>query len=126
MAKKEVITLKDILKRKDFFEKRKNETRELYIKSLDANIIISKADKELCMDVLDMEDSAEADRYFVYEIIKEPNLHDTSLHETFGVKNPLDIVDKIFDPGEVSSIAKEGLAFAGYTDSVEVVNEIKN
>lgn len=126
MDKKEVITLKDILKRKDFFEKRKNETKELYIKSLDANIVISKPTKELCIDVLDMEDTSEGDRYFIYEIIKEPNLHDTELHKEFNVKNPLDIIDKIFDPGEISGIAKEGLKFAGYTDGVMAVEDIKN
>ena len=126
MVKKDVITLKDILKRKDYFENKRNETKELYIKSLDANIVINKPEKELCMECIDMEDASEGDRYFVYEIIKEPNLHDTELHEAFGVKVPTDIVDKIFDPGEIAGIAKEGMEFAGYFNSVKAIDDLKN
>lgn len=123
---KKVVTLKDILKRKEFFENKKNQTMELFIKSLDGNIVIDKPDRELCMECIDMEDSLEGDKYFVYEIVKEPNLRDTELHEAFGVKVPSDIVDKIFDPGEISNIAKEGLKFAGYLDSVEAIDNLKN
>lgn len=124
--KNEVVTLKDILKRKEFFENKKNQTKELFVKSLGGNIVISKPDKELCVECIDMEDSIEGDKYFVYEIVKQPNLQDTGLHEAFGIKVPTDIVDKIFDAGEISNIAKEGLRFAGYLDSVEVVEDLKN
>lgn len=125
-TEKKVVTLKDILKRKEFFENKKNQTMELFVKSLDGNIVISKPDRELCMDCLDMEDPSEGDRYFVYEIVKEPNLQSTELHEAFGVDVPMDIIDKIFDPGEVSSIAKEGMKFAGYIDSVKTIEDLKN
>lgn len=124
--KNKVVTLKDILKRKEFFESKKNQTMELFVKSLDGNIVISKPDRELCMECIDMEDSLEGDKYFVYEIVKQPNLQDTGLHEAFGVTVPTDIVDKIFDAGEISNIAKEGLKFAGYLDSVEVIEDLKN
>lgn len=125
MAKKNVLTLKDILNRKDYFNNKKNETRELYIKSLDANIVISKPDTALCSDCIDMEDNHESNKYFVYEIVLEPNLKDTKLHEEFGLDDPLDIVDKIFDTGEVAGIATEGMKFAGFYDGVEVA-ELKN
>lgn len=124
--KNQVVTLKDILKRKEFFENKKNQTMELFVKSLDGNIVISKPDRELCMDCLDMEDASEGDRYFVYEIVKEPNLQSTELHEAFGVDVGIDIIDKLFDPGEIASIAKEGMKFAGYIDSVKTVEDLKN
>lgn len=124
--KNKVVTLNDILKRKEFFENKKNQTMELFVKSLDGNIVISKPDRELCTECIDMEDSSEGDRYFVYEIVKSPNLQAPELHEAFGVDVPIDIIDKIFEPGEVSNIAKEGLKFAGYLDSVEVVEDLKN
>ena len=38
----------------------------------------------------------------------------------------MDIVDEIFDPGEVANISKEIVRMAGYIDSVEVVKNIKN
>lgn len=126
MVKKNVVTLKDILKRKEYFENKKNETKELYVRSLDGNIVISKPDRDLCMESLEMEDASEGDRYFVYEIVKEPNLHDTELHEAFGVKVPIDILDKLFDPGEISAIAKEGMEFAGYFNAVKAIDDLKN
>lgn len=124
--KNQVITLNDILKRKDFFENKKNQTMELFVKSLDGNVVISKPDRELCMEALDMEDSAEADKFFVYEIVKQPNLQDTQLHEAFGIKVPTDILDKIFDPGEIAGIAREGMRFAGYFDGVQTIEDLKN
>lgn len=123
--KKEIITINDILKRKEFFKDKKNETMELEIRSLDANIVIAKPDKELCADCFDM-DEKEADRYLVYEVVKEPNIKDKELQEAFGVQVPIDILEEIFEPGEISSIAKEALRFAGYYDSVKVVEDIKN
>ena len=46
MAKKEVLSLKDILKRKEYFKNKKNETKELYVKGLDGNIVITKIIKK--------------------------------------------------------------------------------
>lgn len=41
--------------------------------------------------------------------------------------DPLDILDKIFEPGEVVNISKAALSFAGYVDdSVKAVEELKN
>ena len=126
MANKPVLTLKDILKRKEFFEKKSQETMELEIRELNANIVISKPDKELCVDCLEMEDAADGDRYLVYEIVKEPNLKDPELQKEFGCVSPIDIVDVIFSPGTVAGIAKEGMRFAGYFDGVKVVEDLKN
>lgn len=126
MAKKDVITLKDILNRKEFFKKKKTETTELYIKSLDANIVINKPDESLCSDCIDMDDNSESNKYFVYEIVKEPNLKDEELQKGFGVTNPLDIVTELFSPGEIAGIATEGMKFAGFYGGVETVNELKN
>ena len=122
---KTVLTVKDILKRKEFFENKKNETLTLNIPELDSNIVIYKPDKELCTDCLDMEDSSESDRFMVYEIVKEPNLKDKELQEAFGCTSPLDIVDKIFSPGAIVGITQEALKFAGY-NTVKVVTDIKN
>ncbi len=126
MAKKDVLTIKDILNRKEYFNNKNKETKELFIKRLDANIVISKPDIELCSDCQDMDNNHETNKYFVYEIIQEPNLKDTKLHEEFGIDNPLDIIDKIFDVGEVNGISTEGMKFAGFYEGVEVVEELKN
>lgn len=126
MANKNVLTLKDILNRKEYFKGKNKETRELYIKRLDANIVISKPDVELCSDIADMDNNHDTNKYFMYEIVVEPNLKDSKLHEEFGVADPADIIDEIFDPGEVNRICTEGMKFAGFYDGVEVVEDLKN
>ena len=40
--------------------------------------------------------------------------------------DPMEIVDKIFEPGEIPQIAMEALRLAGYVDGVKVVDDIKN
>lgn len=119
------ITIEDILKRKDFFKNKKNETMRLNTKSL-GEIVIEKPDVDLLNDLNLIEDEAEGDKYFVYEIIKEPNLHDEKLLEGFGCKsNPCDIVHELFDVLEVSEIARKAMSFAGL-GTVTEIEEIKN
>lgn len=129
MAKKkntDVISIEDILKRKKFFEEKKKETKKLYVKSLDACIVVEKPDKELLFDVNDMDDEAESDMYLVYECIKEPNLHSPEIQEAFKdkINNPMEIIYEIFEPLEVANISRELVKFSGF-GGVEEVEELK-
>ena len=45
---------------------------------------------------------------------------------TYGCTYPEEIVEKIFDDGEISPIAMECMKLAGYIDSVKLVEEVKN
>lgn len=125
MAKKNVLTLKDILNRKEYLKNKNKETRELLVERLDANIVISKADVDLCSDCSEMDSEYESNKYFVYEIVQEPNLKDSQLQDEFGVEDPVDIVEEIFEPGEIVDIAKAGMKFAGF-GTIQVVEELKN
>lgn len=124
-AKTTVLTIEDILKRKEYFKKKKVETRELHIKSLDSNIVISKIDRDLYLEIADM-DPEVADDHLVYNSIVEPNLKSQELQSQFELETPYDILYEIFEPGEVKSIAAQCLDFSGYTNNVSVVDEIKN
>lgn len=126
MAKKEVLKLEDILSKKETLKNRHKETKELFVKRLDGNIVISKPDIVLCGDISEMENNHDTNKYFVYEIVTEPNLKDPKLHEAFGVDDPIDIVDEIFDVGEINMISTEGMMFAGFYNGVEVVENLKN
>ncbi|EGT4600855.1 TPA: phage portal protein [Clostridioides difficile] len=124
--KKEMVTIEDILRRKEYFAKKSEETKQLYIPSLDGNIEISKPDRMLCLDAIEMEDAVEGDKYFVYEIVKSPNLKSEKLHAEFGCKdNPLDIVDVLFEAGEITDIVKIATKFAGF-GVVEEIEDLKN
>ncbi|MCC0627755.1 MULTISPECIES: phage portal protein [unclassified Clostridioides] len=124
--KKEMITIEDILKRKEYFAKKSEETKQLYIPSLGGNIEIAKPDRALCLDAVEMEDPIESDKYFVYEIVKKPNLKNGKLHAEFGCEdNPLDIVDILFETGEITDIVKIATKFAGF-GIVEEIEDLKN
>lgn len=127
MAKKKGImetkklNIGDLIKNAEKIKSRKLETKELYIKSQDAKITIAKPDRELITDSYDMDDNS-GELYLVYESIIDPNVKDEELQKAYGVKG-YDILDEIFEPGEITAISKEIARFGGYGDSVE---EIKN
>lgn len=127
---KEVLTIEDILKRKEYFEKKRKETTKLYVKSIDSYIEICKVDKELYLEIMDMEED-ESDEHLVYNAVINPNLKSEELQKAFGVNNPYDILTEIFDYGEIKQISAKVLEFSGYLNSVEldskkIVGEIKN
>lgn len=126
-AKKELnkLTIEDILKRKKFFEEKKQETKELYIKSLDSTITIKKPSKELLIDCLSMEEEGDGDTYLVYESTVSPDLHSKELRDAFAdqIKEPTDIVDILFDYMEVRDISIELINMSG-NGGVKPVDEI--
>ena len=122
---KNKLTIKDLLKRKeDISSKRVKETKSLYVKSLDGVISIQKPDRALCLDALGMDQ--DGDSYMVYNCVVEPNLKDPELQQEYGCVTPMEIAEKLFEPGEIAGIARECVSLAGYGDSVTVVDEIKN
>ncbi|QEK11696.1 hypothetical protein FQB35_04580 [Crassaminicella thermophila] len=119
------VTLKELIARKHEIEDQKNAKKDLYIKSLDGVITVEKPSRELCIDAMDM-GAADGDKYLVYSCVIEPNLKDTELQKAYGCAEPMDIVEKIFESGEITQIAKACVFLAGYGDSVKMVDDIKN
>lgn len=122
MEKYEKIQLETLLDRKErLLQARKApEKKELYVKSLNGTIVIERPSLSLCTDAAKMEGEA-ADAYMVYQCVKEPNLKSDELREAFGVSDPLDVVQAIFLPGEISGIAAECIVLAGYGSSVRAI-----
>ena len=125
MNKNTKITLQELLRRKEqILESKKTpKTKTLYVKSLDGNITIESPTSALAKDAQEMENG---DNYLVHQCVTEPNLRSRELQEAFGCVEPLEIVEKIFDPGEIPQISVECLRLAGYLDGVKAVDEIKN
>ncbi|WP_456273631.1 phage tail assembly chaperone [Bacillus sp. AK031] len=128
MPKKLSIT--DILREKEKYELKKDTKMELNIKRLDATITIQKPERSLCVEAIGMtrdpNQAAQADIFLVYNIVVEPNLRDKELQKAFGCVEPTDIVEKIFEAGEIPHIAQTGLDMAGYGDGIARVTDIKN
>lgn len=119
------LTLQKLIARADQGKRDKKELRQLYVKSQDGVITIMKPSRDLIYDALDM-DTLEGDKYLVYNSVVEPDLKNKDLHKAYKVITPIDIVDALFDPGEVADISKEIVRLAGYVDSVKVVDDLKN
>ena len=125
MTKNTKITLQELIRRKEQMleSKKKPKTGTLYIKSLDGTIIIESPTASMAKESQDMENG---DAYIVYSCVKEPCLKSKELQEAFGCIDPMEIVEKIFEPGEIPMIAVECLKLAGYIDGVKAVDELKN
>lgn len=118
------LKLSDLIALADRKKSRQREQKHLYVKSLDGIITVEKPDRALCVDALDMEDG---DAYLVLECVVEPNLKEPQLLQAYGCVEPLEVVEKIFDPGEISLISQELVKMAGYGDDiVKVVDDLKN
>ena len=119
------ITLQELLRRKEQMleDKKKPKTATLYVKSLDGTIQIESPTSALAREAQDMENG---DNYMVYSCVTEPPLKSKELQEAFDCVEPMEIVEKIFEPGEIPQIAIECLKLAGYVDGVKAVDDIKN
>ena len=76
--------------------------------------------------VNDKNQSGKADPFMVYNVVIEPNLKDSKLQKEFGCVEPTDIVEKIFEAGEMVQISKAGLELAGYHKGINKVKDLKN
>jgi len=125
MTKQTKITLTELMARKEQMleGKKTKKTQELYVNSLDGTITVETPDKVLVSEAVGMDNG---DEHLVYQCVKEPNLKDANLQKEFGCVEPMEIVNKIFDPGEVPQIAQQIMKLAGYSDSVKVVEDLKN
>ena len=119
------ITLQELISRKEQMleSKRKPKTATLYIKSLDGTITIESPTAELARDAQEMDNG---DAYMVYSCVTEPCLKSRELQAVFECVEPMEIVDKVFEVGEIPQIAMECLKLAGYVDGVKAVEDIKN
>ena len=126
MDKNTKITLAELIKRKEqVLEAKKNvKGARVYVKSLGGEIVIKAPTKSLATESAEME--KDGDAHLVYECVAEPDLHSKELQEAYGCTYPEEIVEKIFDDGEISPIAMECMKLAGYIDSVKLVEEVKN
>ena len=125
MNKHTKITLDELLKRKEqmFESKKKKKTGTLYIKSLDGTITIEAPTADLARDAQELDTG---DVYMVYSCVTEPCLKSKELQQAFDCVEPMEIVEKLFDVGEIPQIAVECLKLAGYVDGVKAVEDIKN
>lgn len=124
------LTVTDLMKNKERYQVKENVTEEVFIDRLDASATIRKPERSLCIEAMQMAHDpnlvSKSDAFIVYNVIVEPNLKDKELQKEFGCVEPTDIVEKIFEPGEITRIAQFALELAGYTKALKKVKDLKN
>lgn len=124
------ISAKDLIKKKQLIEDKKDKQIEIEVPETGTFLFRIPT----LMDYEDAEaygkkrdNGYEENKFLLHSCCLEPNLKDPELLEAFEVKNPIDIVDKLFMVGEVSSIATTLVQKAGFDkDSYKVVEKAKN
>lgn len=123
--KAKVLTLEDLLAKKEIKEKSEIKFKDIYVKSLDGKLKFEKPLKEDLFECMDcVEDGRDTESIYnsygklIYKCC--PVLKNKELQEAYGAKFD-EVVDKIFSTGEVLFIGNELLAFGGIS-----IDEIKN
>lgn len=130
MSKK--ITLNDLIQQKETYQVKNDVKEDIVIERNGEEFVITikKPNRALCLECIGMAQNEnqqeKADIHMVYNIVVEPNLKDTNLHKTYGCVEPTDIVEKIFEPGEIAQISGYGMELAGYGNQIKAVKDIKN
>ncbi len=109
-------------------EKRAQKRRELYIPSIDENIIIRSLTDAEITECFSLEDNLEADKYSAYLAIVEPNIKEVAvtLKNNGEIKEYVDVIN-LFTMSERTQIVKEIMDLSEVTGGreVEVVEKIK-
>lgn len=124
MDKNTKLTLDELIRRKEqvLASKAKPVTAQMYIPSLDGTVILKAADSGIIEDVGDMS-ANEGNIHTVYNCVTEPNLKDRELQKAYGCNEPTDIVEKLFNAGEIGTLAQKAVELAGFDGKTK---EIKN
>lgn len=125
--KNTVLTIEDILNRKEFYKSRHDKTTKLELGNLGRYIEVKPISDEVTEAVNEMieNDSEDADRYALFHCCVSPDLSDSRLKDAFGAVTPLDVVDAIFTTGEIRGVAQKLMEISGY-NTVEIIDDIKN
>ncbi|WP_274363712.1 phage tail assembly chaperone [Paenibacillus thermotolerans] len=130
MAK--ILTISDLMAKKEELKTKQPKRMKLYVSSLGGEIVIQEPGRELALETINMATvpatSDKADPHIVYHCVVEPDLKNKELQTQFECTEPTDIVDMIFEPGEVSEISNFILQLSGFGGkSVKKVDEeLKN
>lgn len=125
MDKNTKLTLDELIRRKEqiIMQRKLSETKDLYVESLGGTITITAPPEDILEDMAEM-DQTTANKYAVYQCVKEPCLKSKELQAVYECTEGMDIVSKLFKIGEITRISEEITALMGY--SKETVHEIKN
>lgn len=121
-----ILSAKTLLEKKKIIEQKKNKFVFIEVQDLGTfKFRVPQTDDLL--DAREYRDGEYEDEFILYTCCVEPNLRDQELQEAFECKEPLDIIDAIFLPGEKTKVALRLVEASGFKDdAVKVIEEVKN
>lgn len=125
------LTVLELIKNKSKYNQKKQGEAVITIERLGLDVVIEIPDKPLCLEAIEMgrnpETADQADKFLIYSIMKEPNLKDKELQEAYGCVEPTDIVDEIFEIGEIAEISMLAIEKGGVKrGTITLVEDLKN
>ena len=114
------ISVKDLIAKKEKIAANKAATVD-FVTSI-GTITAKKPTKSMVLESLERD--KDGDAYLILQQVAEPDLKDPELQKAYSCMEPLDIVEKIFLPGEVVNLAKAIMRTSGY--GVDIVEDLKN
>ncbi len=121
------VTISELIGKKEEIRAKKKNLYDLETSLGDMTFKIPNA--QLITESWDMQGTLEGNKYLIFECAVDPNLKDSELQRSFGCAEPLDIVEAIFQAGEISRIAGTLLTLANFKNEKiahKLHREVKN
>ncbi len=118
------VSIKELLAKKTEIEKSKSALYDF--ETSIGTITVRKPDRLLLMDAFEMEKNA--DEFLIVQSVVEPNLKDSKLLEGFKCVEPIEIVNKLFEVGEVRAISTKIIELVGSGKEISATlhDDVKN
>ena len=120
------VSIEELISKKEEIQKSKEQ--EFDLDTSIGVITVKIPSRTMFVEANGLSEAGEPDKYLVYHAVVEPDLTSKKLQEAFNCGEPIDIVDKLFLPGEAQAIVKKIMDLAGYGTDIKskVHEEIKN
>jgi hypothetical protein len=117
------ISVNDLIQKKEAIEASKKAKYD--IETSAGTMTVKLPTRAFILEAMALEDP---DAYIIVNNVVEPDLKDSKLLKAYGCMEPTDIVDKIFEAGEVGAISLHIMKLAGNRKNIrsEVHEEVKN
>lgn len=117
------ISVAELINKKESIEAAKKARYD--IETSAGTMTVKLPTRAFVLEAMGVEDS---DAYLIVNCVVEPDLKDSKLLKAYGCMEPMDIVDKIFEAGEVGVISSTIMKLIGNKRNIrsEVHEEVKN
>lgn len=124
------ISAKDLINNRKLIEERKDDQIEIEVPDVGAFLFrlpTINDYQDAQAKAKNRQNEAMENKYLIYTCCVEPGLNNKELQDAYECKEPIDIVDKLFMIGEITSIAQILVDNAGFNNDYKtVVKKAKN